>query len=413
MSNPLAGRHVVLGVTGSIAAYKALTLASRLSANGALVDVILTESAGRLVQPLAFQALTHRPVITSLWQPVGPMALDHVALARSADVLVVAPATAHSLARLALGLADDALTTTALASTAPLVLAPAMEPHMWSQPTTQAHVATLRERGALVVGPESGRTASGEEGVGRMVEPDCLLEHLRWLLGRRHGDLAGRRVLVTAGPTWEPIDPVRYLANRSSGRMGYALARCARDRGADVTLVSGPVAIPAPVGVTMVAVETALEMRSVVLERAAEMDAVIMAAAVSDYRPATVAGAKLKRRAAALGELRLVENPDILVDLAQTLRAAGAAGLPIRIGFAAETENLEANAAEKRREKELDLVVANPVPESFGDAGAAVTFVDAQAIRPLGWMPKESVAAAVLDWLRDALQDRTRADRLP
>ncbi len=412
MTEPLAGRRVILGVSGSIAAYKALTIASRLASANADVDVILTEAAGRLVQPLAFQALTHRPVVTSLWQPVGPMALDHVSLARSADVFVVAPATAHVIARLALGLADDALTTTALASTAPLVLAPAMEPPMWAHPATQQHVATLRERGATVLGPEAGRTASGEEGVGRMVEPEVVVEKLRSILAR-DGDLAGRRILITAGPTWEPVDPVRYVGNRSSGHMGYALAREARNRGAAVTLVSGPVCLSPPAGVETIAVETALQMRAAVLEQAPAVDALIMAAAVADYRPASVAPRKLKRRQNDSLALPLLANPDILLDVAATLGRDACGRDPIRIGFAAETEDLVANAAAKRQEKGLDLVVANPVPESFAADGVEATLIDAQGPRPLGWQSKEEVARMVLDWLRDALAARCAAPPCP
>ncbi len=405
MTEVLAGRRIALGVTGSIAAYKALTLASHLAQAGALVDAILTPSATELVRPLAFQALTHRPVVSSLWEPAGAMALDHVAIARGSDVLVIAPATANSLARLALGLADDALTTTALACRAPWVLAPAMEPRMWSHPATQAHVATLLARGARMVGPESGRMASGQLGVGRMTEPELILEHVRLVLAAG-GPLAGRRVLVTAGPTREPLDPVRFLTNHSSGHMGLAVARQARDRGAAVTMVHGPICLAPPLGVAAVPVETAAQMREAVLSAAMDADAVIMTAAVADYRPAQPAAGKIKKAAAAMS-LQLAPNPDILMDLDRQLADAGRP--PCRVGFAAETENLLAHAMEKRQRKGLDLIVANPVPDSFGDGLSAATLVHAGGVEDLPPCRKDEVAAAILDWVQAWLESRPRA----
>ncbi len=402
MTEPLAGRNVVLGVSGSIAAYKALTIASRLTAAGAAVDVILTRIASEMVRPLAFQALTHRPVVTSLWEPTGPMALDHVSLAHGADLLVVAPATAHVLARVALGLADDALTTTVLATRAPIVIAPAMEPSMWSNPATQGHVETLRSRGVHLVGPVEGRMASGQTGVGRLAEPDVVLEHLRLVLARK-GDLAGQRALVTAGPTREPLDPVRFLSNRSSGRMGYALAREARNRGADVTLISGPTVLNPPVGVDVTAVETALEMREAVLANAPEVDVVIMTAAVADFRPVAYSAAKIKK-ADADSTLPLVRNPDILLDLNEAL--AGKTRRPVRVGFAAETDAVIENAQAKLARKSLDFIVANPVPASFAGEHQAATLVSASGATPLGEVTKAAVAAAVLDRVAALLAER-------
>jgi phosphopantothenoylcysteine decarboxylase/phosphopantothenate--cysteine ligase len=393
VTEPLAGRRVVLGVSGSISAYKALTLASRLTQAGALVDTVLTRSATRLVRPAAFQALTHRPVVTSLWRSHGPTAMDHVALARAADILVVAPATASVLARLAHGLADDALTTTALATAAPLLLAPAMEPAMWSHPATRANVAQLVERGARLVGPESGRLASGAHGEGRMAEPETLVEHVRVGLAAG-GDLAGRRVLVTAGPTREPIDPVRFLSNHSSGRMGYAVARAARDRGADVVLVSGPVALAPPLGVRVVRVETAAEMQSAVLDLAPGCDVVVMTAAVADFRPAAPSASKIKKAGAA-STLDLAPNADILVALDRAL--GDRAERPVRVGFAAETDDLVANARDKLARKGLDLVVANPVPATFGRESVDVTLVGPAGVEPLGEQSKADVADAILD----------------
>lgn len=393
MSEPLAGRRIVLGVSGSIAAYKALTLANRLTEAGAEVDVILTRAAGELLRPLAFQALTHRPVLTDLWAPTGELAMDHVALARRAELLLVAPASANTLARLALGLADDALTTTALACSAPLLLAPAMEPNMWAHPALRGHVETLATRGAEFIGPVAGRMASGATGLGRMAEPEAILAALRSVFGGRR-DLAGRRVLVTAGPTREALDPVRYLSNHSSGTMGLALARAARDRGADVTLVLGPVAQSPPSGVTTVPVETAADMLAAVLARAPAADAVIMAAAVADYRPTLAADRKIKKSPDGL-RLSLTPNPDILMALDAAL--SGTKLPPMRVGFAAETDDLMANARAKLSRKGLDLVVANPVPASFGGAESEAVLLSHTGELILGRRPKTEVAAAILD----------------
>ena len=317
----------MLGVSGSIAAYKALTLAGHLTERQAEVDVVLTRAASELVRPLAFQAMTHRPVATDLFDPASNLGMDHLALALAADIMVVAPTTADVIAKLALGLADDALTTTALATRAPLVIAPAMEPNMWRHPATQANIATLAGRGAAIVGPVAGRLASGAMGEGRLMEPDAIADYVAWVLGRG-GPLAGRHVVVTAGPTREPLDPVRYLSNHSSGRMGYAVAIAARDLGADVTLISGPVALAAPLGMRIEPVETAAEMLSAVLKRLQadpSFDALVMTAAVADYRPLVVSDRKLKKAHAFGGTtgsmpdlsftLELAQNQDILAEV--------------------------------------------------------------------------------------------------
>lgn len=401
-ADSLHGRRIVLGVSGSIAAYKALAIASEMTAAGARVDVILTDAAAALVTPLAFEAIVHRPVVLHLADPSGPMAMDHVAHAHAAEALVVAPATAHTMARLALGLADDALTTTALACRAPLIVAPAMEPAMWAHPATQAHAATLAARGAVLVGPDVGRMASGKVGLGRLAEPAVVVDHVRAVLGRG-GPLAGRRVLVTAGPTREPIDPVRYLSNHSSGRMGYAVARAARDHGADVVLVTGPVDLHPPAAVTVVPIETAREMLDAVLAHAAAADAVVMSAAVADYRPATASDAKLKKTAADR-TLDLTPNPDILITLDASLARAGGRPL-VRVGFAAETHDLIAHAQDKLARKRLDLIVANRVPETFGSASSSATFVTPDGVAALGERSKDGVAAAIVDWIARRLAD--------
>ncbi len=394
--DPLDGRPIALGVAGSIAAYKSIGLASALSQAGALVDTLLTAAASRLVQPLAFQALTHRPVLQSLWDSSSELAMDHVALAERAQLLLIAPATADLLGRLALGLADDALTTTALACTAPLLIAPAMEPRMWANGAVQGHVQTLRERGATFVGPEEGRMASGLRGRGRMAEPADLVEWARLILGRG-GPLSGRHVVLGSGPTREPIDPVRYLSNHSSGHMGLALARALLHAGAQVSFVSGPVALPPPLGAAIHPVESAQQMAEAILDLAPGADALIMAAAVADYRPRTVSPGKIKKQP---GDtvLDLVRTPDILASLDALVRQR-AGPRPFRVGFAAETEDLETYARGKLRDKGLDWVVANQVPESFGPGGHRALLVRAGG-------PAEPLLAASKDAMAQALVQR-------
>jgi phosphopantothenoylcysteine decarboxylase/phosphopantothenate--cysteine ligase len=398
-TGPLAGRVIVLGVTGSIAAYKAAGLASTLTQMGAEVHVILTEAATRFVTPLTFQALTHRPVHTDLWAPDPATGVPHIELAERAEVLVVAPATAATIARLAQGLAEDFLTCVALATQAPLVVAPAMDGGMFEHPATQANLAVLRSRGALVVEPEVGHLASGLTGRGRLAAEERIIAAIRQVLGRR-GPLAGVRVVVTAGGTREPIDPVRFIGNRSSGKMGYALAEAARDRGAEVTLITAPTALPAPEGVHVVQVERAREMQRAVIEACANADVLLMAAAVADYRPAEEAPQKIKKTGQEL-TIRLVENPDILKELPR-------GRLKVKAGFAAESEDLLANAARKLEAKDLDLIVANDItaPDSgFGTDTNTVTllFRDGRQV-PLPNLPKREVAERILDAVQELLQ---------
>lgn len=391
MPTVLQGKSLVLGVTGSIACFKAADLSSKLVQHGAQVDVVLTREAVRFITPLTFQALTHRHVLTDLFDPTSEVAMDHVALALRAALIVVCPATAHTMARLSLGLADDVLTTTVLASPAPLVIVPAMDAHMYAHPTVGEHVERLRGRGAHFVGPVEGRMASGLTGRGRMAEVPEILGHLRWVLGRTTGDLRGRTVVVTAGGTREPIDPVRVVTNRSSGKMGYALAEAVRDRGARTTLVSAPTALPDPVGVDVIRVATALQMHEVVLQATRGADALIMAAAVSDYRPTTVAPQKVKKGPAAV-VVEMSSNPDIL---------AAVDGRVIKVGFAAETEHLLANAREKLRAKGLHLIVANDIsaPDSgFETDDDRVVLLDGKSEpEELPLLPKFEVAQRILD----------------
>ncbi len=403
--SPFAGKRIVIGVTGGIAAYKSVDLASRLVKAGAQVDVIMTDGAQEFVAPLTFQAITHRPIVTDLFSLLAETEIGHVSLAKAADLLIIAPATANTLAKLSAGLADNMLTTTAVATRAPILCAPAMESDMWTNPVTQANAAALLARGVTFVGPAAGRLASGSVGIGRMVEPQEIVDAATLILGRS-GDLAGRRILVTAGGTREPIDPVRFVGNHSSGKMGYALAQAARDRGAAVTLittVSSELAIPA--GVTVVAVDTAQEMADAVLKRVEATDGLIMAAAVADYRPDQAAEQKIKKEAGSELTLHLVRTPDILSLVAQ---ARGDSPLPLVVGFAAETQNLLANAAAKLASKRLDMIAANDV--TAPDAGFGVDTNRVTLLFPdggsesLALLPKIDVAHEILSRVASMLE---------
>jgi phosphopantothenoylcysteine decarboxylase/phosphopantothenate--cysteine ligase len=399
---PLGGRRVLLGVSGGIGAYKAALLARALVQAGADVEVVLTRGATRFVGAATFEGLTGRAVRHEVWEDIP--AGTHVSLGRAADVAVVYPATAHTLAKLAAGLADDLLTTTLLAARCPLVLAPAMHSEMWQHPATQANAATLAARGAVLVGPADGPLMGGDAGPGRLVEPEAViaaiddaLAAVEDLAGDRAGDLAGVRLLVTAGGTREPIDPVRYLGNRSSGRMGFALASAAAARGADVVLVAAPTELVTPPGVTRVDVTTALELHAAVLARVDEVDVVIKAAAVADFRPADVATSKLKKDAG-VPTISLVPNPDVLAELGQR---RGEADTPVLVGFAAETDDVEAGGRAKLRAKRADLLVVNDVGAS--DAGFEVdtnrvVVLDRRGGRvALPFGTKRAVADGILD----------------
>ena len=393
----LAGRHVLLGVSGGIAAYKAVLVARLLVTAGAEVQVLMTDAATRFVGPATFAAVTHRSVPTDVLD--SPEMVVHVRLARWADAAVVAPATANVLAKLAVGLADDLLTSTLLEATCPLVLAPAMHTGMWLHPATRAHVGTLAERGAVIVGPGEGSLAAGDEGPGRMAEPEEILTAVRAALTRT-GGLVGRSVLVTAGPTHEPIDPVRYIGNRSTGRMGFAIAVEARARGATVTLVSGPVALPDPRGVETIRVETAEEMAEAVLSRFGSADAVVMAAAVADFRPERAASGKLKKESGP-PSLDLRPTTDILLALGKRKERQ------VLVGFAAETDDLERAARRKLGEKNLDLIVVNEVGRAgtgFGSETnrAAILAATGEDVSFREW-EKAELAAAICDRLEAAL----------
>jgi phosphopantothenoylcysteine decarboxylase/phosphopantothenate--cysteine ligase len=388
----LDARELILGVTGSIAAYKAVYLLRELTRAGARVSVCLSEHAREFVGPLTFRTLSGRPVLGNLFDPQSDDAVEHVALAERADAVVVAPATANLLGKAAAGIADDFLTTLLLAARCPVVMAPAMDGGMWEHPAVVANVATLRGRGVTVLEPDAGALASGLSARGRLPEVDVVVEALRTALTTRR-DLAGQRVVVTAGPTREPIDPVRYISNRSSGRMGYALAAAAARRGAQVTLVAGPTVLTPPPTTAFVPVQTAEEMREAVLHHAAGAAIVIKAAAVADYRVRQAALQKIKGKRDLT--LDLVPNPDILAEVAA--RGTGA----FIVGFAAETNDVAANARAKLEAKGIDLLVANDVSRrdiGFDAEENEVLLIDRWgSSRALPRMPKSAVADAILD----------------
>ena len=390
MPGPLENKRVILGVTGSIACYKALDLASKMVQAGALVDTVMSYGATQFVTPLAFRSITHREVVTDLFDTNSTYSIEHIELAQQADIVVIAPATAHCIAKLAAGLADDPLTTTILATTAPLLVAPAMDGGMFSHPATQENLAKLRQRGVMIAGPASGRLASGLIGTGRLLETPELLGHIAYALGK-DGDLAGKTIVVSAGGTMEPIDPVRVITNHSSGKMGYALAEAGRDRGAKVILVAAPTGLPDPALVEVVAVKTAQEMCDAVLERVKGADALIMAAAVADYRPTTEADQKIKKASA-----------DLTIDLAKTTDILEAAtGDFVKVGFSAETQNLVSNAKIKVGSKNLDLIVANDVTDpnsGFGIDTNKVTLIDRDLnVEELPVLTKYEVGHRILD----------------
>ena len=385
-------RLVVLGVSGSIAAYKSVELARRLTQAGAAVQVVMTRSAAEFVRPLTFQALTYRPVELEMFGRFDDRAAGHVAMGQQADLIVIAPATAHVIARLAHGFADDLLATTVLAARGPVIVCPAMETHMWSNAATQANVATLRERGIRIVEPEEGELASGQRGQGRLAALERIEAEIAAALGGPR-PLGGRRIVVTAGPTVEPIDPVRVLSNRSSGKLGYAVAAAAISAGAEVTLISGPTALAAPPGARRVPIETAAELRDALLAALPDADCVVMAAAVADYRVAEPHGRKLKKAAGAEVTLRLVENPDVL----KAVIAARRPGTLV-VGFKAETGDPVPAADRMLREKGVDLVVANDVSEGvFGTDTDQVSFVSADGVETLPVLAKTEVARRLVE----------------
>jgi phosphopantothenoylcysteine decarboxylase/phosphopantothenate--cysteine ligase len=386
----LGDKTIVLGITGSIAAYKAAEIASQLTQAGAKVNVIMTKEAIQFISPVTLRAITGRPAVTEMYNLTSEFSIDHVALAEAADIVVIAPATANIIAKLAAGIADDMLCCTVLATKAPVLIAPAMETNMYNNPVTQDNLSKLKARDFVIIAAATGWLASGKEGSGRLADTNNIIGSIRQVLGGG-GDLADKHILVTAGGTQEPIDPVRYISNRSSGKMGYALAEAARDRGAKVTLVTAPTSLVEPVGVNLVKVNTAQEMQQVVENVTPQADALVMAAAVADYRPTKTAKDKIKK-----GETGLTLELEPTLDILSSVK-----GNFIKVGFAAESSNLMENAKQKLKQKGLDLIVANDITASdsgFGTDTNRVTIIDRKGkVDSLPLMPKREVADKVLD----------------
>ena len=389
----LTGKTVVLGVCGGIAAYKAVDVVSRLVKCGATVHVIMTAAAAQFVTPLMFREISGQPVYTTMWEEPKLWNVEHIALARRADLFVIAPATANMIGKIANGIADDFLSTTVMATTAPVLLVPAMNTEMYLSAATQTNLKTLADRGFHLMTPESGPLACGTAGIGRLPESSAIVERIaaHFSAGK---SLQGVRLLVTAGGTREAIDPVRYIGNRSSGKMGYAIAAVAAERGAEVILVSGPVSLAAPTGVTRVSVESALEMRDAVLAAFPTVDIVIKAAAVADYRPDVVAEQKIKKQSANM-TVNLIKNPDILAELGSSKSSQ------FLVGFAAETQDLAKNATEKLRRKNLDMLVANDVTQAGAgfesETNIVKVFYQDGVSEELPQMSKRELAAVLLD----------------
>jgi phosphopantothenoylcysteine decarboxylase/phosphopantothenate--cysteine ligase len=398
----LRGANIILGVTGGIAAYKAADLASKLVQAGATVNVVMTEAATRFIQPMTFSALTHQPVYTGFFDGWDEESRGHVTLAANADLVVVAPATANTIARLAHGLVDNMLSAVCLATSAPIVVAPAMEHHMWHHPATVANIATLRERGVTIIDPESGYLASGASGDGRLASAERILAVLREIQGRG-GPLSGRRLVITAGGTQEALDPVRYLGNGSTGTMGLALVEAAIDLGAEVIAIVGPTVTDRPTTAKVVRIVSAREMAASVKEATRDADVVIMAAAVADFRPREFSDQKIKKTPGQEDfQIDLVRNPDIIAELKRPRL--------LKIGFAAETEHMEAYAMGKLQGKGLAMIVANDAATTIGsqDSEAMLLFPDRDPVR-LPKMPKNDVARAILNEVTRLLDARTDA----
>lgn len=385
----LQGKRIVVGVTGGIAAYKAAELVRLLGKQGAEVQVAMTEGATHFVTATTFQALSGKPVYLDQWDARMPNAMAHIDLSRSADLILIAPASADFLARIAHGMADDLLATMVLARDCPLLVAPAMNRQMWENPATRRNIDLLQADGIEVLGPASGEQACGEVGAGRMLEPEEIVDEVVAFFTPKL--LAGRKLLLTAGPTFEAIDPVRGITNLSSGRMGYAIARAARQAGAAVTLVSGPVGFSAPNGVDRINVKSALEMHAAVMVRAADSDIFIGVAAVADYRVANAAEHKLKKDSGGIPPIELVENPDILAEV------AALKGGPFCVGFAAESRNLEEYAQAKRRKKHIPLIAGNLIQDGFGGDDNRLVLFDDAGVHPLAPAPKSELARQLIE----------------
>ena len=390
----LTGRKIVLGVTGGIAAYKSAEVVSRLRHLGAEVHVIMTRNATEFVAPLAFQTLSANQVVTDTFSAPEYWNVEHVALAKLAEVFVIAPATANILAKMANGIADDMLSTTVLATGAPILAAPAMNTGMWTAPATQQNVKTLKERGVRMIGPDSGKLACGDEGAGRMSEPEAIVEEICRILANRQ-DLAGEKVLITAGATRERLDPVRFITNDSSGKMGFAIAEAARDRGAEVTVIRGSVTAEVPAGIRVITIESAEDLYDAMMRETPAQDVIIQAAAVCDYRPAVRRDRKIKKENGCDLMLQLKENPDIAKAVGERKRSG-----QTLVGFAAETDNVRKNAKSKLKKKNLDMIVANDVTKpgaGFNVDTNIATLITADGITEEPLQTKRELAEKILD----------------
>ena len=387
----LTDKTIVLGITGSIAAYKAPEIATKLTGDGARVEVVMTEAATKFITPLTLRSITHRPVVIDMFDLASEFSIEHISLAEAADAILIAPATANVIAKLAAGIADDMLCCTVLATEAPVIVAPAMNVNMFQNSITQDNLAKLKARGFTIIGPAHGRLASGKIGWGRLAEVDKIIGTVQQVLGRSR-DLAGKRIVVTAGGTQEPIDLVRHISNRSSGKMGYAMAEAARDRGAVVSLITAPTSLPEPAGIGIVHIETAVQMKDAVTKAMAQADALIMAAAVADYQPKKATKTKIKKEKSSSLTLELIRTPDILTEVK---------GNFLKVGFAAESVNIVANAKQKLEKKQLDLIVANDITDSssgFGTDTNKVTLIDRSGnVEKLPLLSKREVADRILD----------------
>ena len=398
----LANKTIVLGITGSIAAYKAAEIASKLTEAGARVEVVMTESATKFIAPLTLCSITRRPVVTDMFDLASEFSLEHIALAEAADAVLIAPATANIIAKLAAGIADDMLCCAVLATEAPVIIAPAMNVNMFENSITQDNLAKLKARGFTIVDPGYGRLASGKTGWGRLAELDKIISTVQQILGRKR-DLVGKRIVVTAGGTQEPIDPVRHISNRSSGKMGYAMAEAARDRGAAVSLITAPTSLPEPAGIKVVHIKTAVQMKDAVTKAVAQADALIMAAAVADYQPKKVTKTKIKKEKSSSLTLELIRTPDILTEVK---------GNFLKVGFAAESEDMVANARQKLEKKQLDLIVANDIADAdsgFDTETNKVTLIDRNGnVDKLPLMSKREVADRILDKVVELLAKKQK-----
>jgi phosphopantothenoylcysteine decarboxylase/phosphopantothenate--cysteine ligase len=387
----LKNKTIVLGITGGIAAYKAADLASKLTQAGATVETVMTEAAQKMITPLTLRNITHRPVVTDMFEIASEYSVEHIALAEAADVVIIAPATANTISKLAAGIADNMLGCIVLATRAPVIIAPAMNDIMYQNTVTQENLGRLKARGFTIIEPEYGRLASGKMGKGRLPETAKIIEVIERVLGQKK-DLKGKRIVVTAGGTREPIDPVRHIGNRSSGKMGYALAEAARDRGAEVALIAANVSLNKPDGIEVIKVQTAAEMKKAVAGAVKKADALLMAAAVADYQPEKTASAKIKKESKQNLTLKLIKTPDILSEVK---------GDFIKVGFAAESENLIANAKKKLVTKGLDLIIANDItaPDAGFDVDTnRVIIIDKKGkTEELPLMSKREVAERILD----------------